>query len=205
MDYSVQDEELKRIILPFLSDIQIKLVELKLIKTSEGLILKLLVDRNEGGINLDECARINKKIGEIIEFQSIIKNKYILEVSSPGLDRPLKTKDDFLRCLNKKAKFFLNELINGKLEWNGLIKKVGQESVFIRLRAEDHGCKPVDECGQTALRRMSLNSIEGGPAEAKRRRVDKGTTPVKAWGSISIKDSLIEVPFLKINKARLII
>ncbi len=152
MDYSVQDEELKRIILPFLSDIQIKLVELKLIKTSEGLILKLLVDRNEGGINLDECTRINKKIGEIIEFQSIIKNKYILEVSSPGLDRPLKTKDDFLRCLNKKAKFFLNELINGKLEWDGLIKEVGQESVFI-----------------------------------------------------SVKDILIEVPFLKINKARLII
>ena len=96
---------------------------------------------------------------------------------------------------------------------------------FNRLRAENHGSKAVDECEQTALpptllhnyggsavvrsttapRRMSLNSIEGGPAdaptqnalrrirrsserakaEAKRRRVDKGTTPVKAWGSIN--------------------
>ena len=56
--------------------------------------------------------------------------------------------------------------------------------IFIRLRAENHGCKPVDECEQTALRRMSLDSVKGGPAEAKRRRVNKGTTPVKAWGSI---------------------
>ena len=62
---------------------------------------------------------------------------------------------------------------------------------FIRLRAENHGCKPVDECEQVALRRMSLNGSEGGPAVAKRRRVMLGTTPVKAWGSIafSVSDS----------------
>ena len=77
-------------------------------------------------------------------------------------------------------------------------------SEFIRLRAENHGCKPVDvrlrlyglrrmrrstkvrrrKCEQLALRRMSLERVEGGPAVAKRRRVNIGTTAIKPWGSI---------------------
>ncbi len=57
-----------------------------------------------------------------------------------------------------------------------------RKTIFIRLRAENYGCKPVDE--YSALRRMSLSLFEGGPAVAKRRRVFSGTTDVKPWGSI---------------------
>ncbi len=60
-------------------------------------------------------------------------DKYILEVSSPGLDRPLKTKSDFLRCINRKAKFFLLESIKGKIELDGIITKVEDDSVYIDI------------------------------------------------------------------------
>ena len=62
-----------------------------------------------------------------------------------------------------------------------LYKKI-LKNLFIRLRAENHGCKPLDECEQPALRRMSPSDTEGEPAEAKRRRVNIGTTVVKPWG-----------------------
>jgi len=77
---------------------------------------------------------LNREIGVLLDEKDIIKEKYILEVASPGLDRPLKTRDDFLRLLNKPAKFFLNEVINGKLEWDGSIDRVDQESVFIMAK-----------------------------------------------------------------------
>ena len=116
------------------------------------LFLRILADRPLGGINMDECARLNREIGSLLDEKEIIQSRYVLEVSSPGLDRPLKTKEDFTRFINREVRFFLNDYINKKLEWDGLIEKVGQESLFIK-----------------------------------------------------VKSDIIEIPFLKINKAKLII
>ncbi len=87
--------------------------------------------RPEGGITLGECALLNRQLGAILEEKNIIDCDYILEVSSPGLDRNLKTQKDFLRCLNKEVMFFLSDLINGKCQWQGLINRVEENSVFI--------------------------------------------------------------------------
>ena len=157
--------ELNLLLKDYLETLNFILVDIICRYEGGDLVVRVLVDRPqghglalgqshkpEGGINLDECATLNRDIGRLLDEKDIIREGYILEVSSPGLDRPLKTKNDFSRLLNKKAKFFLNEAINGKLEWDGLINKVDQESVFI---------------------------ITGG--------------------------GLIEVPFLKINRAKLII
>ncbi len=100
------------------------------------LFLRILVDRPEGGISLGECAQLNRELGDLLDEKNILEQRYILEVSSPGLDRPLKSEADFIRSLNKKAKFFLNELINGKFEWDGVIKKAGAGKVFIDTGAE---------------------------------------------------------------------
>ena len=97
-----------------------------------GLFLRLLVDWPEGGITLQDCAALNREIGAMLDEQDILGQGYTLEVSSPGLDRPLKTKKDFLRSKNKKIKFFLNEPLNAKLEWDGIIDSVSGESVYIK-------------------------------------------------------------------------
>ncbi len=95
------------------------------------LFLRILADRSGGGINLDECARLNREIGQALDEKNIITSRYMLEVSSPGLDRSLTTQKDFLRSLNKEASFYLSELINGKCQWHGKITKVEGASVFI--------------------------------------------------------------------------
>lgn len=133
MDYRGLVENLKEIILPVLEEENIELVELNFVKARGRSILKLLVDKKGGGINLQECARLNEKIGGLLDTQDVIKERYILEVSSPGLDRPLMTKSDFLRCINKNVRFFLNESINGKIELEGVISKAGDDSVYIDI------------------------------------------------------------------------
>lgn len=136
MEYYRFEEELKKIIAPFLERENIELVELNFVKSKGRPILKLLVDRKDGRISLGECARLNETIGILLDAQNIIESGYILEVSSPGLDRPLRTKSDFTRCINRKAKFFLSEPIKGKLEIDGIISKAEDNSVYIDLGGE---------------------------------------------------------------------
>lgn len=107
------------------------LVDIILRQDGSGLLLSLLADRPQGGINLEECSLLNRLIRQELAEKNILTGEYSLEVSSPGLDRPLKTKEDFKRCLNKKAVFFLNDLVGGKCEWNGLISNVNETSVFV--------------------------------------------------------------------------
>lgn len=131
MDKQAIREELKFIIGDYLKNQGFDLIDLLYRYEGNALILRILADRPEGGITIDECARINTAIGSILDEKDILKERYILEVSSPGLDRPLSTKDDFLRCIGKKVKFFLGEPVDNKIELEGLVNKADDESVYI--------------------------------------------------------------------------
>ena len=133
MEREALTEHLKEIIGSFLEPQGLELVELICRHEGRDLVLQVLVDRPEGGITVGECSGINKEIGNLLDEKNILEGSYLLEVSSPGIDRPLKTKADFFRCIGKEVRFFLNKEVNGKLEWAGEIKKVEGETVFIRL------------------------------------------------------------------------
>lgn len=100
------------------------------------LILTVLADKPQGGITLQECAFLCRQLKILLEEKNIIEGDYILEVYSPGLDRLLKRQKDFLRSLNKEAVFFLNDLVNGKCQWQGVISKVDEVAVFIQVQGE---------------------------------------------------------------------
>ena len=129
-------DEIKDLIASILQEKQLCLVEIKHFYQSDTLVLRTLVDRPEGGISLGECAKLNREICIILDAKDILKQGYILEVCSPGLDRPLVTKSDFLRCINKAVRLFLHEPINGKMELEGLISKVEDETVYINIKGE---------------------------------------------------------------------
>ena len=136
MDRQAVISELKIIIEDYFKAQGMELVDLICRFEGRDLFLRILADRLQGGITIDDCAYLNKGIGMILDEKNILQERYILEVSSPGLDRPLKTKDDFLRSINKKAKFFLSEKINGKMEWDGQIIGVTDPSVYIDVNGE---------------------------------------------------------------------
>ena len=109
-----------------------ELVDVIYRQEGKHLFLRILADRLGGGINLDECAQLSRDISQALDDNNIIESRYMLEVSSPGLDRPLKSKNDFMRCLDKQVVFFLNDLVNGKCQWEGLISRVDDTNVFIK-------------------------------------------------------------------------
>jgi ribosome maturation factor RimP len=133
MDRQAIVDELKSIIQDFLLAQGLDLVDLILRYEGRDLVLRILADKPEGGISLGECANLNIQISQILDEKDILKERYILEVSSPGLDRPLKTKSDFRRCLNRRARFFLKEAINGKVEIEGIINRVEEDLVCVDI------------------------------------------------------------------------
>jgi len=117
----------------FLNVQGLELVELSCHHEGRNLVIRLLVEKPEGGITIGECVKVNRRIGDLFEEKDIIRESYVLEVNSPGLDRPLKTKQDFSRCRGRQVKFFLIEPINGKIEMDGLISQVLEDAVEVKV------------------------------------------------------------------------
>ena len=107
-----------------------ELVDIIYRREQNGMVLRFLADKPEG-IALDECACLNSEIDKLLESADIIPDKYILEVSSPGLDRPLKTRRDFERVLGKKIYLHTYEPVNNKRDYKGEVTSVDDEKVTV--------------------------------------------------------------------------
>ena len=133
MDRDTLIKQLNELIEEFLKSQGLELVEVIYRQEGRTHVLRIFADRPEGGITLEECSLLNREIGRMLEEKNILQEEYLLEVSSPGIDRPLRTQKDFARCINRRARFFLSEPVNGKIEWEGLIVQVGAEAVSLDL------------------------------------------------------------------------
>ena len=133
MDRQAIIAELTNIASDYLKNQGLVLVDVIYRYEGRNLFLRIFADRPEGGITIDECTLINTEISRIIDEKDILQERYLLEVSSPGLDRPLKNKSDFLRCINRMVKFLLADSINGRTELEGVISKVEDDVVYVDI------------------------------------------------------------------------
>ena len=96
-------EQIEEIILPILDDLELELVDMEYQREDQGWVLRFYLDK-EGGINLDECATASREIATLLDVEDLVDTAYRLEVSSPGIERPLKKMTDFQRFAGQKAK-----------------------------------------------------------------------------------------------------
>ena len=130
-------DKIQELITPVLKKQDVELVETVFRRDSKGrLYLRLLVDKYCGGISLEECARLNQEIGNILDTTDLIENRYVLEISSPGVDRPLVNKKDFKRAIGRDVKLFLSEPIDGNFELTGEIQEVQDEFLLINTKTK---------------------------------------------------------------------
>ncbi len=95
--------EIERIILPFLDKEGVELVEISPHGKGKTSVLRITIWQ-KGGIGLDDLSRISRHISDLLDEEDIVPGKYTLEISSPGLDRELKTENDFRRAEGEKVK-----------------------------------------------------------------------------------------------------
>lgn len=108
-----------------------EIVEVEYAKKYNGMNLTIFLDK-EGGITLDDCEAFSKKIDPILEELNPTNDEsYILNISSPGIDRPLKNEKDFNRNLNKEITLKFYASIDGKKETCGVLKDFSNSSITI--------------------------------------------------------------------------
>jgi len=125
-------DKIRELILPFLDQQRIELVELNFRRQGTSGMLKFLVEK-AGGITLEDCIFLNQEISAILDqHPDILAERYILEVSSPGLDRPLTSDRDFVRAMGKEVQVFLKEAWEGKFEYQGEVEDVIGQKLWLK-------------------------------------------------------------------------
>ena len=148
-------EKLREIIARILSDNHMDLVDLTFKKEYSRKVLKIFADNGEG-ITLDECVEINRIVGEALDKEDLISENYVLEVSSPGLDRPLKKTADFFRVKGKKISVFTYAPISDKKEFIGVLEAVNEETITILEEPARLVTIPIDKISKASLDYKSL-------------------------------------------------
>ncbi len=108
---------------------QVELVDLQLKGRSGSQVLKVYID-GEAPVTLDRCTQVSRSLSDELDIADVIPGKYRLEVSSPGVDRPLQTERDFQRNLNKDVEILLDGEEQGSFK--GKVVSVGDEGVSVR-------------------------------------------------------------------------
>jgi len=112
-----------------------ELVDAELLRQPGRMLLRLYVDK-PGGIGLDELQSVSEEVSVILDAEDPIAAAFTLEVSSPGLDRPLKSEADYKRFVGKLAKLSSYEAIDGRRHWTGRLLSVEGGVVEIALEKE---------------------------------------------------------------------
>lgn len=126
-----KSEQLTALLQPTVNDLGYELVGVEYHPNSVNALLRVYIDK-VGGINLDDCVAVNEQVSGILDVEDPIPGKYTLEISSPGLDRPLFSLTDFVRFIGSKAKIRLSRPIGRQRNFKGEILSVNESWITLR-------------------------------------------------------------------------
>ncbi len=126
------DQRLAAIVQPAIEDMGFELVRIRLM-SGKTKTLQIMAERPTGGIEVDECAEISQTVSALLDVEDPIKDVYTLEVSSPGIDRPLTRMKDFEVWADYEAKLETSELIDGRKRFKGMLKGTEGGEILIEI------------------------------------------------------------------------
>lgn len=143
----------EKFLLPLLEEHQFELVDVEYVKEAGNWYLRAYIDK-EGGITVDDCEVISRVLSDWLDKEDFIQDSYIMEVSSPGLGRPLKKEKDFQRSLGEEVELRLFKARNKQKEFTGILKSYDKETVTIEM---EDGTEETFARGELALIRLAFN------------------------------------------------
>ncbi len=117
---------------PVLEELELELVGVQYRREQSGWVLRLFIDRQEG-ITLEDCAVVSRELSQLLDIEDFMDQAYSLEVSSPGLNRALRSMADFQRFVGRKAKVKTIEPIAGEHVFVGKINQTEGESIVLEV------------------------------------------------------------------------
>ena len=123
---------------PVLADLGFRLVRV-VVSGRNGATVQIMAERPEGTITVEECAEISRRLSPVLDVHDPMKGQYTLEVSSPGIDRPLVRPSDFDAWAGYEAKIEMKELISGRKRFRGVLEGIEGEEVRIEVELDQLG------------------------------------------------------------------
>ncbi len=134
------DQRLAAIVQPMVEGMGFELVRLRLM-AGKHPTLQIMAEKPEGGIEVDDCAAISNAVSAILDVEDPIEDEYTLEVSSPGIDRPLTRLKDFAAWADHEAKLETQDLIDGRKRFKGMLRGVEGDELLIEIPEGTIGLK----------------------------------------------------------------
>ena len=119
---------------PLIAENGLELIEVEYVKEGAEWYLRLFLDKEgEEGVDLDDCELISRKLSDVLEAEDPIEKEYRLEVSSPGIERPLKRTKDFIRFAGEKIQVKTFAEVEGKKQWIGILGETTEDTVTLEV------------------------------------------------------------------------
>ena len=111
-------------------DLGIELFDVVFVPGPRQSILRVYIDRDQGGVTIDDCTKVSRQLSTEMDVADMITGKYVLEVSSPGLDRPIRHLDDAAKLIGKTVRLSTSP-IDGRKNYKGVLVEIRDESLVL--------------------------------------------------------------------------
>ena len=147
------EQKTEEILIPIMEEYGFELVDVEYVKEGSSWYLRAYIDK-PGGININDCETVSRRLSDILDEKDFIDDAYIMEVSSPGLGRPLKKEKDFKRSLGMEVDIRTYRMIDRQKDFTGILAAYDEKTVTIEL--EDETTKTFER-GDIALIRLAFD------------------------------------------------
>nr|WP_255493939.1 ribosome maturation factor RimP [Cetobacterium sp. 8H] len=125
---------IEKVVLPAVEKRGLDLVDLEYIQEGGYLYVRVFIEKEDGDITLEDCGGLSNDIDEKVD--ALITHKFFLEVSSPGVERPLKKEKDFVRFIGETIKVSLKHKLNDNKNFEGILENFQDETLFLNVKGE---------------------------------------------------------------------
>lgn len=144
------DARIAAIVAPVLDGMGFRLVRARLLNQN-GLTLQVMAERNDGTMTVEDCEEVSRQLSPVLDVEDPIEKAYHLEVSSPGIDRPLVRKSDFEEAAGHLVKIETEVPVGGRKRYRGRIVEAGAEEFALETDQVSYGGEPVVRIGYDML------------------------------------------------------
>ena len=147
------EQKTEEILLPITEEYGFELVDVEYVKEGSTWYLRAYIDK-PGGIDINDCEKVSRRLSDLLDEKDYIEDAYILEVSSPGLGRPLKKEKDFKRSMGEEVEIRTYRMIDKQKEFTGVL--TGYDADTVTIAMEDETEKTFDR-SEIALIRLAFD------------------------------------------------
>ena len=136
---------MKELIEPVVEALGCRLWGIEQMSQGKRVTLKVYIEGENRNVDVEDCARVSRQLSSLLDVEDVVPGKYILEVSSPGLDRRLFTRDQFVECAGENIRISLRKPYEGQVKFKGLLAGLEGDELILQTSEEEQVLFPLEQ------------------------------------------------------------